>query len=255
MPRYPFRNLACLALLFAGTARAQLVQTDEFDYWEDQSTHSFSASGITYQGAYTCSTDKTLRCGDCGNGTGAASVVLKVNAGCDTVLLTFLVGWAGGNTKVTVDGVQLGTLDGGSCAFDSVMLVSASALTADSAVTVVVRDTILGCAGDIQLARVKAYASPALSSTGMAQTGGPAHALSVFPNPANGSFDLSVPGHHETVRISLKDIRGSVVFQEFLPAGTDRLHVDADMLADGMYFLTAVESGNMLTEKIVIRNR
>lgn len=255
MPHRPFRTLACLAVLLTGTARAQLVQTDEFDYWEDQSTHSFSASGITYQGAYTCSTDKTLRCGDCGNGTGAASVVLKVNTGCDTVLLTFLVGWAGGNTKVTVDGVQPGTIGGGGCAFDSVMLVNASALTADSAVTVVVRDTILGCSGDIQLARVKAYASPAQSSTGTVQTDAPAHALSVLPNPAHGTFLLAVPDHNEVAHVFLRDIRGNVVFEDFLPPHTDRLPVNAGMFAHGMYFLSVVLDGNMLNEKVVLQNR
>jgi hypothetical protein len=234
---------------------AQLTQTDEFDYWEDQTTHGFAASGITFQGAYTCSNDKTLRCGDCSNGLGAASVNMKVNAGCDTVVLAFLLGWAGGNSAVTVEGIPMGTINtSGTCSWDSVMLVNAAALTADSSVTVVVRDTILGCTGDIQMARLRAFSSPS-SPVGLFGAGRMDDALILFPNPSNGPVHWRHRLNDFTeVLISLADPAGRVVFSSKVIARTGAaLTFDPGFLPDGLYVLTATTNRSVFTAKLMRR--
>ena len=239
-------------------APAQLVQTDEFDFWEDQTTHSFTTSGITFQGAYTCTSDKTLRCGNCSSGTGAASVVMKVNANCDTVLLTFLLGWTGGNSVVTVDGIGMGTINAfGSCTWDSLLLVNAGTVTADSAVTVIVRDTILGCSGDIQIARMRAFSSGGLS-TGIEQESflGKPH-LSITPNPASGPILVSIEGLALPVdHLIIFDQVGRPVYTTHWP-GVNRRNaiIDPGIMAPGMYLISIVTSKGVLTNQFVWTTR
>ena len=61
--------------------------TDEFDYWEDQSSHSYVCTGQCKHGTYSCGDDDSLRVGDCGVGTGSVRITVNVIADTDEIKL------------------------------------------------------------------------------------------------------------------------------------------------------------------------
>lgn len=139
------------------------VKTDEFNYWEDQASHSYVVSGSTSQGAYDCSGDSSLRIGSCDSGA-SAQIVVNVTALSSQVKLRYRIPWAGyvsgspaTGAKLYVDGVDKGNLTSNGCNWQELVLNGMSSATADGQLRIKITDTTAGCDGDIQIAALEVY--------------------------------------------------------------------------------------------------
>jgi hypothetical protein len=230
------------AVVFSlGTAHAQFTQTDEFDYWEDQSTHSYFTTGYFSAGAYTCPGDLTLRCGNCGFSLGSAWVMLAVTPNCDSLRIDHLMAW-GTNALVRVDGQNIATIGTtpGSCTWQSIFIPNATTFTADGQIVLEIADTILACDGDFQMARVKVFSNPAFP-TGIISSS--LNDFSLSPNPSTGIFVLDFKNDLSDVRsVSVCNAAGEIVWST---AGANKkVEIDLRGKAAGIYFLKVVdESG------------
>ncbi|NIA16824.1 MAG: hypothetical protein GWO86_00595, partial [Planctomycetes bacterium] len=135
--------------------------TDEFDYWEDQTSHSYTSSGYCAQGAYDCNTNNSLRIGNC-DANSSAQIEVAVIPGTDKVKLRYKIPWAGSATAGTtlyVDGVNQGSITGNDCSWQEKILTGMSAYTADGVLEINIVDEIDGCAGDVQITYIEVYST------------------------------------------------------------------------------------------------
>jgi hypothetical protein len=131
--------------------------TDRFDYWEDQTTHSYLASGSCFEGAYSCATDDSLRIGDC-DANASAQIKVAVIPGTEEVKLRYRVPWAGtSGATLYVDGVNQGSITSNGCDWQEKILTGMSANTADGLLDIKIVDEINGCDGDIQITYLEVY--------------------------------------------------------------------------------------------------
>ncbi len=134
--------------------------TDEFDYWEDQSTHSYTTTGYTTQGAYVCDgTDDSLRIGSCSQASvSSAQITVSVEPGADQLKLRYKVPWSNTGSALYIDGVAQGTITGNNCDWQEKILTGMSSYTADGSVDIKIADEILSsCAGNIQITYIEVY--------------------------------------------------------------------------------------------------
>ena len=119
--------------------------TDWIDLGEDTTSHNYSDAGRVATGAYFCDgNDETIRVGSCSQ-QGNLSWIME--SGTE---LSFLVAWQSGYTDVYIDDEFLGNISGaGSCETVTFELPD----DISSTFKVEIRDPILGCTGDIQLAQ------------------------------------------------------------------------------------------------------
>ena len=131
--------------------------TDSFDYWEDQTTHSYLASGSCSKGVYSCTTDSSLRIGDC-DANASAQIKVAVTPGTEEVKLRYRVPWAGtSGATLYVDGVNQGSITSNGCDWQEKILAGMSANTADGLLDIKIVDEINGCDGDIQITYLEVY--------------------------------------------------------------------------------------------------
>ena len=141
------------------------ILTDEFDYWEDQTSHSYESSGSCSHGPYDCTTD-SLRIGSCSAEPGSsARIIVAVTPGTDQVKLRYKVPWAGGGSTyddgatLYVDGVHRGFIVSSGCTWQEKILTGISAATADGILEIKITDEIYGCDGDIQITYLEVYST------------------------------------------------------------------------------------------------
>ena len=238
-----------ICLLLSSVCNAQLVLTDEFDFWEDQSSHNYSVSGITFQGAYVCSGDNSLRVSNCSVGFGSVTIDVAVNPLCDTIQLDFLVAW-GGITSVYADAMNVGLIpDTTNCMYTSILIPNASSISADGFVTLNVTDTILGCTGDIQLSRVKVYSNPGFT-TGTSAYNKFERSV-VFPNPSAGLFYLASPDMSTLKNLTVINSSGQIVFAEEKYPASSQINLMNE--PDGIYFIRLRTEQRVFTQKIILR--
>jgi len=139
------------------------VKTDEFDFWEDQTSHSYAAGGSCSQGHYDCSGDNSLRIGNCDRDS-SAYIVISVSPGTDQVKLRYRIPWAGyvsgspaTGATLYVDGSIKGNLTADSCNWQELVLSGMSADTADGQLEIKIADEVDGCDGDIQITYLEVY--------------------------------------------------------------------------------------------------
>lgn len=132
--------------------------TDQFDYWEDQTSHSYVATGQCSQGTYTCSGDMSIRIGNCNVGTGSTQIVVSVTPGTDKIKLRYKVPWAAApGCTLYADGVNQGAILSNSCNWQEKIITDMSAYTADGLVEITITDEASGCGGDIQITYLEVY--------------------------------------------------------------------------------------------------
>jgi hypothetical protein len=240
-----------ILLLCSQVCSAQLAQTDEFDFWEDQITHNYSVAGVTHQGAYICTGDYALRIGDCGVGTGSVTIDVAVNPLCDTIQLDFLVAWVNPSPTVYADTIYLGLIPNiPSCNYMSILIPGASTISADGFVTLTVADTIgSSCTGDVQLSRVKVYSSPGMT-TEISAHDGEEHSV-VFPNPSNGLFYLTLPALLSLKNLAVFNSFGQIVFSEARYPSSGQINLLNE--PDGIYFVHLNAEQGVITQKIILR--
>lgn len=138
------------------------VKTDEFDFWEDQASHSYAVKGSTSQGAYDCSSDYSLRLGNCDRDS-YVNITVSVSPGTDQVKLRYKIPHAGyvGRSTATgatlyVDGIARGNLVDDGCNWQELVL-SMGKETADGQLEIKIADEVDGCDGDIQITYMEVY--------------------------------------------------------------------------------------------------
>jgi PKD repeat protein len=81
-------------------------------------------------------------------------------------------------------------------------------------------------------------------------------AVSVYPNPNNGSFTIKLSSSaNENVKMQIRSILGEVVFtdEELNVNGELVKEIDLSNYAEGIYFLVLENNNKVLTEKIVVQ--
>ncbi|MBI9016790.1 MAG: hypothetical protein JEZ07_05955 [Phycisphaerae bacterium] len=133
------------------------VKTDEFDYWEDQESHQYKTDGSVEHGVYQCETD-SLRIG-VGDSGSFAQFTATVKEGTDQVKLRYQIPWSGSTTGAAlyVDGVGFGTLSGGSCQWQELILPKMAEHTIDGQIDIKLVDEQEGYSGDIQIAYMEVF--------------------------------------------------------------------------------------------------
>ena len=137
------------------------IKTDEFDYWEDQTSHGFTAYGSISEGAYDCNGDRTLCIGDKDSGS-YASIFATVSSGTDKVKLRYQIPWIGGaasgNTaKLYVDGGHKTYLTSTQCDWQEVVLDGMSYDTADGIIEIIIADEFDDYDGNVQICNIEVY--------------------------------------------------------------------------------------------------
>lgn len=127
------------------------VLTDEFDYGEDRSSHSYKDGGAVSPGDYNCQTE-SLRLGNRDAGA-FAKLVADVIPNTDEVKLQFRVPWSGtSGAALYVDGDYKGQVVGHDCSWQEILLTNMSADTADGKLEIELVDEIYnGYDGNIQV--------------------------------------------------------------------------------------------------------
>jgi hypothetical protein len=74
--------------------------------------------------------------------------------------------------------------------------------------------------------------------------------FSVFPNPSNGSFFVSVPADLTSASIKLTDISGRLIMQREMNMPTEQVNTEA--LAKGIYILTLQSNRGTASKKLVV---
>lgn len=76
-------------------------------------------------------------------------------------------------------------------------------------------------------------------------------AIRIFPNPGNGTLNISLPEQVLSVTVKLLSPQGiSLIQREF--SGCNRIHLEAENLQNGIYFLKLITRDWDFTQKIVI---
>jgi len=133
--------------------------TDQFDYWEDQTSHSYATTGMCYQGAYVCDGDNSLRITGGIAGTGSARIIVKVTPGTDEIKLRYKVPWVNSPSDNTlyIDGVDKGSIVSNSCNWQEIIISGVSAHTADGKVEIKIADEAPDNPGDVQITYIEVY--------------------------------------------------------------------------------------------------
>jgi hypothetical protein len=74
--------------------------------------------------------------------------------------------------------------------------------------------------------------------------------FSVFPNPSNGSFFVSVPVDLTSASIKLTDISGRLILQREMNMSTEQ--VNTEVLSKGIYILTLQSNRGTASKKLVV---
>jgi hypothetical protein len=79
-------------------------------------------------------------------------------------------------------------------------------------------------------------------------------AFDVYPNPASEEVWVNVERpENSTLRVSLWDISGRMVLEDYLAAGADRLRLRTNTFAAGMYVVRVEGASGVGVKKLVLR--
>ena len=73
--------------------------------------------------------------------------------------------------------------------------------------------------------------------------------VSVYPNPANNSFNVSVTGNSKQVNVCVYDINGKMVLSQIINGKTS---IDTSHLIDGVYNVSIANSEGVVNKRLVI---
>ncbi|MEM6261856.1 MAG: T9SS type A sorting domain-containing protein [Bacteroidota bacterium] len=82
-----------------------------------------------------------------------------------------------------------------------------------------------------------------------------ANSISLYPNPTNGIFNISVDGLNEDVEVSVSDARGRVVHESLIEATnqTQATQVDLSTVAEGVYLVKFQVDNRISVRKLIVR--
>ncbi|MCF8331799.1 MAG: DUF4397 domain-containing protein [Bacteroidales bacterium] len=91
---------------------------------------------------------------------------------------------------------------------------------------------------------------PETTTSGVDET---ENSFAVYPNPADNYLNIKLENASEaTSTINVYDFSGKLVLSQNLPVNQKTIQVNIELLKNGLYFLTIVNSNNVMTKKIQI---
>jgi hypothetical protein len=79
--------------------------------------------------------------------------------------------------------------------------------------------------------------------------------LSIYPNPASTSFQVSLPGSGEAVlSIKMFDMVGKEITPLLISQKGDKAIIEAGSLNDGLYFISVSGGGQSIIQKVVVQH-
>ena len=91
---------------------------------------------------------------------------------------------------------------------------------------------------------------PETTSSGVEET---ENSFAVYPNPADNYLNIKLENASEaTSTINIYDLSGKQVLSQNLPVKQKTIQVNTELLKNGLYFLTIVNSNTVMTKKIQI---
>jgi microcystin-dependent protein len=75
--------------------------------------------------------------------------------------------------------------------------------------------------------------------------------VSVFPNPSNGEFTLTLPAFKGQAQVALKTLQGRTVFRKAV--GQQQSKLAPGKLTTGVYLLQVTLDGKTVTKKVQIQ--
>jgi hypothetical protein len=159
----------------AKTDVKNFVLTDNFNFWEDQSSHNYKIDGVTFKGGYYCSgskrinsvyddttgADMTLRLSNCAHGDGSVSLDMAVNPGADSIKLVVQESTGSSSFFVKIDGIDFGHYKlGFACEETELFFEGLSDVTADGVVNIELLEGVPeSCDGDPQMTYLNIYSN------------------------------------------------------------------------------------------------
>jgi trimeric autotransporter adhesin len=77
-------------------------------------------------------------------------------------------------------------------------------------------------------------------------------ALSLFPNPSNGSFSIELPEHGQTISLSVEDITGRVIETATLTTNSSKYSFTLSHATKGIYIVKAISTTEVYLGKLEI---
>ena len=78
--------------------------------------------------------------------------------------------------------------------------------------------------------------------------------LSIFPNPSNGMFNISLKGFSTDVNIKVANIAGQIVQSKSHNITPNRINqLDLENLDSGIYFVTVSDKNSEITSKVIVK--
>ncbi len=74
----------------------------------------------------------------------------------------------------------------------------------------------------------------------------------IYPNPTNGTFNLSMNGIKENVNVSILNIQGQVIYSEEINASTYNYRIDLSAYPKGIYFIKLTNDNINEVRKIIV---
>lgn len=76
--------------------------------------------------------------------------------------------------------------------------------------------------------------------------------LEIFPNPASGQITIQLPEHFNAQTVSVYDLAGNYVIKQTVDSNNERLQVQVNQLANGIYQIRAKDKNTEASGKLVI---
>jgi hypothetical protein len=77
--------------------------------------------------------------------------------------------------------------------------------------------------------------------------------ISVFPNPSNGHFTLTIPSLEADAKVEVYSAEGRLVLKQSIPANTEQTAIDLQRPAAGLYQLLLVGGEEIIRTKVVVQ--
>ncbi len=124
--------------------------------------------------------------------------------------------------------------------------------TSDITYTVTGIDNTVGCINNTSAATQSIYIKNC--TAGISQISNLYTYISVYPNPASGSFQVSLPhSGGEALNIKMFDVVGNEITPVLISQKGENATIEAGSLANGVYFISVSGGGQSIVKKVVVQ--
>lgn len=211
--------------------------TDHFDFWEDQSSHSYETTGNAREGAYTCGSNKTLRIGDA-----SATITLNVTPKADSIKIYYYMPWSNsGGPEFIIDGNNYGTPGSAYCSNIGSLYIEdlEHNLTSDGTIELTIIDDQAGNTGDGQIAYLWVTSKTIVPITGIWDK----ESKSSLYVSQNDNV-LSIFSEQAILSSSIINMRGVAVQTQ-----ENKTNINTEQLSSGYYILKVVTNKETVSQR------